>query len=211
VNLPNAITLFRFTFIPLYLIVFFSGMEHRVFDSFCILLLAGATDVLDGYLARRNGQITEIGIMLDPLADKLMVLTVVISLIVAHDIPYIVAGLMLFRELGMILTSAFFYFRGKKTVPATIWGKTTTVVYYIAIVASMFGWPFALDLLWFTVILSFVTSFVYLIQFRNINDMKEFRWLAESEADPLRRTHGLPTVPSLELEELQEPHKGSVQ
>jgi cardiolipin synthase (CMP-forming) len=186
VNLPNAITLFRFALIPLYITVFFSGMAHYVFYSFCILFLAGVTDVLDGYLARRNGQVTEIGIMLDPLADKMMVLTVVISLIVAHEIPFIVAALMLVRELGMIITSAFFYFRGKKTVPATVWGKATTVVYYIAIVSSMFEWPFALPLLWLTVILSFVTSFVYLVKFRDINDMKDIhlKWTRSEQGKP---------------------------
>ncbi|UOF91524.1 CDP-diacylglycerol--glycerol-3-phosphate 3-phosphatidyltransferase [Fodinisporobacter ferrooxydans] len=168
-NLPNAITMLRFLLIPLYLGVFFESFDHHILYALLILLFAGLTDVLDGHLARRYGQITEIGSLLDPLADKLMVLAVFLSLVVSHAIPDLLAGLILARELGMIAVSAYFHVRGKKTVPATIWGKSTTVLYYLTILTIMFGWSFSIVLLWLTVAVSFLTSFVYLTQFRLLN------------------------------------------
>ncbi len=71
-NLPNTLTLLRFFFIPLYLFLYFSEIPGRIYWAFGVLLLAGLTDVIDGYLARRNKQVTQLGIMLDPLADKLI-------------------------------------------------------------------------------------------------------------------------------------------
>ncbi|MCL6457796.1 MAG: CDP-alcohol phosphatidyltransferase family protein, partial [Gorillibacterium sp.] len=85
---PNVLTLLRFLLIPVYLYIFFTGHEE---SAFLIMLLAGVTDVLDGYIARKRNQVTELGSMLDPLADKLMLLTVIFSLTVAGWIPPIAA------------------------------------------------------------------------------------------------------------------------
>lgn len=166
VNIPNILTLCRFTLIPVYLIVFFSG--HLGF-AFGIVVLAGATDVLDGYLARRNKQVTVVGSMLDPLADKSMMIAVILSLLYEQLISWQAAAAIFIRDIGMIIGSAFFHFRGKKTVPANIMGKMTTVLYYLAIMWIFFGWAFADAILWTAIILSFVTSFVYVARFRMIN------------------------------------------
>ena len=168
-NLPNAITVGRFVLIPLYFVAFFADGKYNMFYALGILILAGVTDVLDGYLARRRHQVTAIGIMLDPLADKLMMVAVVVSLVLDNRVPWIIAGLLLFREVAMISSAAFFHLRGFKTFPAAIWGKVTTVLYYISLGAVMFRWPFARDLLWLTVGLSFLTSFIYLAKFRSLN------------------------------------------
>lgn len=168
-NLPNLLTLIRFGLIPLYLFVFFSGSPRSMEWAFGILVLAGLTDLLDGHLARKYNLITLLGIVLDPLADKLMMLSVILSFILADRISWVAAALLIFRDVAMIAASAFFHFRDKQIVPATLWGKSTTVLYYLAVVAIMFMWPFAELLLWGTILLSFITSFVYLSKFRAIN------------------------------------------
>lgn len=137
--------------------------------AFGILVLAGLTDLLDGYLARKYNLITPLGIVLDPLADKLMMLSVILSFILADRISWVAAALLIFRDGVMIAVSAFFHLRSKQIVPATWWGKITTVLYYFAVVAIMFMWPFAELLLWGTILLSFITSFVYLGKFRAMN------------------------------------------
>jgi cardiolipin synthase len=167
-NIPNILTMFRLGLIPIYCLVFFSDSPYNMQGALCVLILAGATDVLDGYLARKFNWVTELGVMLDPLADKLMMLAVILSFVVDGRVSWIVAGLLIFRDLAMIVTSIFYVSRGQKTVPATIWGKMTTVLYYVGLVAMMFRWPYAELYMWAVILLAFVTSFLYMRQFRAI-------------------------------------------
>lgn len=170
-NVPNALTLSRFILVPLYLFVFFQGYVR---GAFLILVLAGVTDVLDGYLARSRRQITRAGMMLDPLADKTMMIAVIVSLIIGGYIPWQAAFAMLVRDAGMIAGSAFFHFRGRKTVPANWMGKLTTVLYYLAILWVVFELPFAIPYLWCVIACSFVTSFIYIFQFVALNKKRAY-------------------------------------
>ncbi|WP_135552006.1 CDP-alcohol phosphatidyltransferase family protein [Paenibacillus cymbidii] len=165
-NLPNTLTMLRFIMIPVYVLVFAAG---HVKAAFFILVLAGLTDILDGRLARRKGQVTQVGTMLDPLADKTMMLTVILSFVFTSMISWAAAIAMFIRDLGMIAGSAYFYFRGKKTVPANTMGKLTTVLYYLAILLIVFEFAYAQQYLWFVIIFSFLTSFIYIYSFVRLN------------------------------------------
>ncbi len=165
-NLPNVLTISRFLLIPVYIFLYFS--DHHV-AAFVILVVAGATDVLDGYLARKNGQITQIGSMLDPLADKSMMIVVVLSLLFSGKIEWSAAIAIFIRDAGMIAGSAFFYFRGKQTVPANALGKLTTVLFYMAILFLVFEFQFAKVYLWGVISFSFLTSFIYIFKFNVLN------------------------------------------
>lgn len=127
--------------------------------------------MVDGYLARKYHLVTYLGSMLDPLADKLMMLTVLISLLVSGQIPWLVALIAFVRDAGMIISSIFFHFKGKKAVPANKFGKLTTVMFYIAVLFIIFKLPFYIEVLWFVVSFSFITSIVYLFEFRKMHDM----------------------------------------
>jgi cardiolipin synthase len=165
-NLPNTLTIARFILIPVYLYVFL--LDHTVI-AFLILVVAGITDVLDGYLARSRKQTTKFGSMLDPLADKTMMLTVVLSFLYAGMIPWTAAVAMFIRDGGMIIGSAIYFFRGKKTVAANTMGKLTTVLYYLAIPLIMFKVQFALTYLWVVIIVSFITSLIYIFKIKLLN------------------------------------------
>ncbi|WP_375295455.1 CDP-alcohol phosphatidyltransferase family protein [Paenibacillus doosanensis] len=168
-NLPNLLTVCRFLLIPVYITVFESGYMKT---SFLVLLAAGLTDVLDGYIARKRKLVTQLGSMLDPLADKSMMITVILSLVFSGMISWEAAVAMFLRDAGMIVGSAIFHFRGKRTVPANAMGKLTTVLYYIAILLIIFQLPYAHAYLWFVIIVSFITSFIYIYQFNSINREK---------------------------------------
>ncbi|ASS73875.1 CDP-diacylglycerol--glycerol-3-phosphate 3-phosphatidyltransferase [Tumebacillus algifaecis] len=168
-NLPNILTMFRLGLIPVYFLVFFSDLTYNMELALLVIVLAGLTDIVDGYLARKYGLITELGSMLDPLADKLMMLSVVLSFVIDDRVSWLMAGLLIVRDLGMILASVVYVTQGKKTVPATIWGKMNTVLYYLALVALMFRWPNAEAYLWGVIILSFLISFHYMRRFRAMN------------------------------------------
>lgn len=156
----------RFVMIPLFLVLYF--YDHPVY-SLLVVLLAGLTDLLDGYIARRSGQITLTGVMLDPLADKLMMMSIVAALLIGGEIPWSAAITMAIREVGMIASSAFFHFRGMRTVPANVFGKLTTFVYYLAILLLFLDLQGGVQTLWCAIVLSFVTTGVYFMQFRNLN------------------------------------------
>ncbi|ULL19476.1 CDP-alcohol phosphatidyltransferase family protein [Paenibacillus sp. H1-7] len=165
-NVPNLLTLCRFLLIPLYVAVFRAGY---VKTAFLVLLVAGLTDVLDGYIARRRKLVTQLGSMLDPLADKSMMITVILSLVFSGMISWEAAIAMFLRDAGMIVGSAIFHFRGKQTVPANAMGKLTTVLYYVAILLIVFQLPYANAYLWFVITVSFLTSVIYIVQFLLLN------------------------------------------
>jgi cardiolipin synthase len=165
-NLPNLLTIGRFILIPVYLAVFING--HMI-PAFFVIVAAGATDILDGYIARTKGLVTALGSMLDPLADKTMMIAVFVSLLVSGYIPWGAAIAMFIRDLGMIIGSAIFHFRGKRTVPANWMGKLTTLLFYLAILFIFFELPFADSCLWVAVVFSFVTSIMYVFRFITLN------------------------------------------
>jgi len=167
-NVPNMLTMSRFVLIPVFLLFYFND---RPIAALCAMLVAGFTDFLDGYIARRSGQVTETGSMLDPLADKLMMLSVIVALLIKNVLPLAAFVAMAFRELVMILLSAFFYFRGLKTVPANMLGKATTVIYYLAITLMFLEQPAAVPVLWTGIALSFLASAIYFSKFKKINEL----------------------------------------
>jgi Phosphatidylglycerophosphate synthase len=165
-NLPNLLTSLRFVLIPVYIGIFASG--HMI-PAFLVVVAAGVTDVLDGFIARKFGMVTPAGAMLDPLADKLMLITVIVSLLVAGHISWAAAGAMFLRDLGMIAGGLMTHFRGKKTVPANWMGKLTTVLFYVAIMFIFFQVPFAHAYLWAVIAFSFATTFVYIASYKTLN------------------------------------------
>ncbi|HZK01627.1 MAG TPA: CDP-diacylglycerol--glycerol-3-phosphate 3-phosphatidyltransferase [Anaerovoracaceae bacterium] len=143
-NLPNIITALRFALIPVFVKVFFSSMEESLLYSILIFLLAGVTDVLDGYIARKYDIVTKWGQAMDPLADKLMQLSVLVCFTIKRFIPPWVIAIYGIKELLMIFGGIFLYTKKNKMVlPANSYGKIATVVFYISILAVAFNFIYA--------------------------------------------------------------------
>jgi cardiolipin synthase len=168
-NIPNILTMIRFLLIPTYLVVYFSDISSKVYWSAGIILLAGITDVIDGYIARRYKLVTELGTLLDPLADKLMIIAVFLSLLITHKISFWAAVAVFLRDISMIVFSTFFHLQGKKTVPANLMGKLTTVLFYLVLFMLIFSIEGSELYLWYVIGLSYLTTFVYLLLFRSVN------------------------------------------
>jgi len=160
--LPNMLTVFRLILVPVYFFVFFSGAPHAMLWALGVFLLAGLTDILDGYLARKYQLVTKLGIVLDPLADKLMVLSVILSLVIVKFIDWWLAVLIFLRDIGMIVGGAILAGTGRDPIPADRWGKTTTVFFYVAIVLVVLRVPYSTTLLAAVIVLAFATSLNYL-------------------------------------------------
>lgn len=135
--LPNILTLTRLLMVPFVPYVFFNLNNGRIF-ALLIFLTAGVTDFLDGFIARKYKVISNIGIALDPLADKLMLLTVLICLYISSDIPFIILIIMLLKEFTLISFGILLYFKKEKTtIPANIFGKVATFLFCLAIILTL--------------------------------------------------------------------------
>jgi CDP-diacylglycerol---glycerol-3-phosphate 3-phosphatidyltransferase len=100
-NLPNLITLVRILLIPVFVMLFFTPTPDRSLSAAVIFVVAAITDLLDGYIARRNGQVTKLGKLLDPIADKLLVLSALILLVNIDRVSALIAILVIAREVAV--------------------------------------------------------------------------------------------------------------
>ncbi len=121
---PNWLTISRILLIPIFTILLIYGYQGWAFSLFC---LAGATDVLDGFIARSLNQRTELGTFLDPMADKLLLTTSYILLVVLKRLPIWLAVVVISRDLIIVLGSAIIYvINGHLKITPTLWGKLAT-------------------------------------------------------------------------------------
>ena len=133
-NLPNMLSLLRLCMVPLYVIVYFSGMKNAHLLALLVYALATFTDFLDGYLARKNNCITNLGKVLDPLGDKLMALSVLTCLTIDGRIPLWAVIVLLVKEIIMGIGGFYIYKKSAFMPPSNYFGKTSTVVLFIACV-----------------------------------------------------------------------------
>ena len=134
-NIPNVLSVIRLLLVPLFLLVLF--VKKDVALSIIIFLIAGATDVLDGYLARRNTWITKLGKSLDPLADKLMQFTVLISFWIKGILPWWFVVPFFLKD-GFTLVMGFVVIKIRSVVVVSKWyGKLAVCLFYAAVVLSV--------------------------------------------------------------------------
>jgi CDP-diacylglycerol--glycerol-3-phosphate 3-phosphatidyltransferase len=182
VNLPNAITLARIGCVPLFLGILSSASFHGAHGrqellATAVFLLASATDGVDGYLARRNRQVTTLGTLLSPLADKLLVATAYISLVqfapalVSAWIAVLIVGRE-FLVTGLCSVAA----QENMTLQVRDVGKGKTVVQVVSVVSVLMAhawptWPvagmrlpgtaIAIGSIWLMLAVSLLSAFVY--------------------------------------------------
>ena len=140
-NLPNSLTVTRIFLVPLLVVVLLTKFEGRQILGVpneivgaVIFALASLTDWADGYLARRRKQITPLGQMIDPLADKLLTLAALISLVQMDLAPAWMVAVILGREFAVTALRSLAYARGI-AVPASPLGKVKMVAQVVAILA----------------------------------------------------------------------------
>ncbi len=100
-TLPNGLTIIRVLAIPIILVFLFSSGQFFQVVTAILFLLVSVTDTLDGYLARRRGMVTTLGKFLDPMADKLLIVTSLIALIPARGIPFWIVIIIVGREIAV--------------------------------------------------------------------------------------------------------------
>lgn len=135
-NLPNILTLVRIFLVPLFLLTILTRLPFGGLIAAVIFVVAAITDGVDGYLARRNREITQLGQFLDPLADKLLVSAALIALVELGHLTTWVAIVIIGREMAVTGLRGIAAAEGT-VISAGPWGKAKTVFQIIFIVAAI--------------------------------------------------------------------------
>jgi CDP-diacylglycerol--glycerol-3-phosphate 3-phosphatidyltransferase len=170
-NLPNSLTLSRIFLTPLLVVILLTRIDGKEIYGAVIFTLAALTDFLDGYFARKRNQVTNIGKLLDPIADKLLVTSAFISLVELGLAPAWMVVIIVGREFAVSGIRSIAVSQGL-IMPANWFGKTKTVAQILTIVvlivANTYVEPwlrFGRYLLWVTMAVSLLSAVTYLITF----------------------------------------------
>jgi CDP-diacylglycerol--glycerol-3-phosphate 3-phosphatidyltransferase len=135
-KLPNLITLARIFLVPIFLFAYLTRLQLGGLIAAGIFVVAAATDGVDGYLARKNKEVTRLGKFLDPLADKLLISAALVALVELREITTWVAMVIIGREMAVTGLRAIAAAEGT-VIAAGAWGKVKTVVQIIFITAAI--------------------------------------------------------------------------
>lgn len=171
VNVPNLLSFLRIALVPVFLWLL---LDEFFLAAIAVLAFAGLTDFLDGYLARKLNQTTKLGKMLDPVADRLYIFATLLALSATGYVPWWLAGLVILRDLLMLVSLPVLAGVGYKSLPVHYLGKASTfaLLYSFplllmgkiftdaAFIITPIAWAFAL----WGVALYWWSGFVYLWQ-----------------------------------------------
>ena len=170
INLPNALTLTRIFLVPFLVVVLLTKFDERETVGLIIFLTAVATDFLDGWLARRRSQITTLGTLLDPIADKLLISAAFISLVELGLAPAWMVVVIIGREFAVSGLRSIASGRGI-VIPASGWGKAKMVtqiaavsLLILALRHEQFATPGRIAL-WLVVAVALVSGVEYFLRF----------------------------------------------
>jgi len=167
-NIPNYITLVRIVLIPFFINAMIYGYYR---SALAIFIVACVTDALDGLIARITNSITELGALLDPIADKLLILAAFVTLVLIGMLPVWLVIIVVSRDVILVLGSVIIYFFGHELrARPTIIGKATTslqlLVVTLALALKAFGYEIAWVhvLYWTTAVFTLASGIQYVIR-----------------------------------------------
>lgn len=175
-NLPNQLTMLRIILIPVFIVVLMMG---HYYAAAAIFVVASATDALDGHIARKYNLVTNFGKLMDPLADKLLVVSALVCLVQLGDVPGWMVIVILSREFTITALRSVAASEGI-VIAAGNSGKLKTVFQMIAIPAlllknwpfELIGFPFAIVMLWAALIMTIYSGIEYMIKNKAVFSMK---------------------------------------
>jgi len=184
-NLPNTLTVARIVLVPLLVVVLLTEFDGRrilgvpkELVGAAIFALASMTDWLDGYLARRRRQVTWLGQMLDPIADKLLTSAAFISLVQLNLAPAWMVALIIGREFAVTGLRSLAHTKGF-TIPASSLGKTKMGSQVVAILLLILGGgplplvaPLGYAALWFVLLAASVSAADYYARFQRLSNAR---------------------------------------
>lgn len=171
-NVPNVLTMIRLLLVPL---ICFLVYNDRMIAGLSVFLIASVTDLVDGYIARRYKLVTDFGKLMDPLADKLMVVSLMVVLAVRSIVPIVAVALLMVKEMLMVLGGIFLLKNKDVVVFAKPIGKVAQLITTLGLVLCFFhkafeglGVPVHLIVLWAGVVLAMAALWYYAAAFLKV-------------------------------------------
>ncbi|NPD31426.1 CDP-alcohol phosphatidyltransferase family protein [Eggerthellaceae bacterium zg-1084] len=137
-TIPNAISFVRLCLVPVFLALLFSGND---LGAAVLFALAAGTDFIDGQIARRTNAVSKLGQVLDPVVDRALMVTAVISLLLVGRLPLWVIVLVLVRDLGLLVAGAWALSRWRVRVPVAFAGKVATTFMFVGFTGLLLNVP----------------------------------------------------------------------
>ncbi len=175
-NIPNVLSIIRLCLVGVFIALFFTD---NVIPALIVFLIAGATDIIDGYLARRYNWITNLGKILDPVADKSMQITVLICLFIKEYIPWWFLVAFVVKEIATLAMGAIVIKRRSVTVVSKWYGKLTVCLFYATIAVSILFKEFLLGLGNWRILIYIPAVFFAIFSF--FAYVKHYAWLKREE------------------------------
>lgn len=171
-NLANKLTILRMILVLVMIVIPYIGIQGEILGipiSYCIInfifIIASITDKLDGYIARKRNEITTFGKFLDPLADKILVISAMMILVEFTKLPAWIPAITITREFIVSGYRLIAVEKGGKVIAASVWGKLKTVTQMIAIILAFidvnkFGEIFSGNLTGFDFTLNLISTII---------------------------------------------------
>ncbi len=174
-NLANRLTLLRIILVPVFMVFLLNKITYGEYIAAGVFIVAALTDSLDGYIARKRNQITKLGKLMDPLADKLLITAALISLVQMDKLSAWTAMVIVAREFVVTGLRSIAASEGQ-IIAASVWGKLKTISQVVAVVAiilnnfpfSLINIPFDKIAIWVAVIFTLGSMADYLYKSKKI-------------------------------------------
>jgi cardiolipin synthase len=170
-NIPNTISVIRLLLIPLFI---WLALNDQTAWAGALLGVIGATDWIDGYLARRLNQVTEVGKMLDPIADRLAVAVAVVIGLIVGVLPLWFGWGIIIREVVIGIGAIYGWFNGVKRLDVRWLGKLATLLLYFGVTTFYIASGLDLTWLWWGAMAVSIPGLVtyYIVAFQYLGDMR---------------------------------------
>ncbi|BFK86765.1 CDP-diacylglycerol--glycerol-3-phosphate 3-phosphatidyltransferase [Pseudoflavonifractor sp. DSM 107456] len=176
-NVPNLLSLLRLAMVPVFAAVFFLPDPSARSWAAGVYALAFVTDIADGWIARHFHQVTRLGRILDPLADKLMTFTVIVCITAAGIIPLWAVVVFFLKEAAMGVGALSMYHKTEDVIPSNWLGKVSTGVFFVVCAALVLfpGIPssWATGLITLALVLTILAFVSYLLQYLSLTGRRK--------------------------------------
>src|SRR5215467_247316 len=125
---PNVISFVRLLLVPVFLLLYVAG---RVLPAMIVLGVVGTSDFVDGYVARATGQVSVLGKLLDPLADRIVIIAVLLAYSIKRNVPWWLSSIIVGRDVVIMVAFAVFEKRGLPRLPVNRTGKRATAALFL--------------------------------------------------------------------------------
>lgn len=176
-NLPNLLSISRIFFVPVIMVFlslrtqfgFIEGVNIGDLIAGLVFIIASLTDAADGYIARKQGLVTNLGKFIDPLTDKIMVVAALVALVELHRIPAWMVVVIITREF-MVTGLRIIAASEGVVIAASSGGKVKTVFQIVGVVLLIFNIPLGMPVMWVTMLLTAWSGVDYVVKSKDLLD-----------------------------------------